>query len=281
MDPTTTFDPAWYRTIPGIIVGTLVIVQILKRLLGGVPLFGRVPTWCYSASVALVLTYVASYLGVLSDADDNLFDRLSTAVVGASMASGFWSWFSQPVDRLEDSTLARKAQEKSGILRAVVILLLTGSMVFSVACGATAAQSARHVAVQVDTTVATSLFAIQDVEKSVYASGLVDAAWHQEFNKRLVPLLESGQKFNRLVRAWNPEQPMPKEVREMIPRFKALLDHVVETLADGATKAKLLDKIAIAQAAILAALNFLPQVPAVQELFIQLVGMSPASLQGA
>lgn len=283
MDPSVAFDPKWYQSIGGIIAATLIIVQILKRLIGGISFFGRWPTWCYSVLVALVLTFAASYAGVLTLADnETLFDKISMAVVGAAMASGFWSWFSQPADRLEYSTLARKSKESgtgSG-LRAIVVCLLTGSMALGSACATGAEQSARHTAVQVDTTVATSLFALQDVEKAVYGAGLVAQPWHQEFNKRLVPLLESGLKFNRLIRAWDPAQPMPKEIRELIPQFKTLLDHVVGTLTNGEAKAKLLDKIAIAQAAILAALNFLPQVPDVTEIINQL-RHDVAALQGA
>lgn len=249
MEPSA-IDPQFYKSVPGIVAATLIIVQILKRAIGRVDGLKSVPTWCYSALVALVLTFAASYYGVLTVADDeSVFDKILMAVGMAAVASGFWSWLSEPTDPIKNSTLARK---RSGIL---LVLLAAGTLT---ACGAASSENARHTAVVVDTTVAESLFAIQDIERAVFNAGTVDAAWHREFNKRLLPLLEAGQKFNRLVRAWDPSQPMPKEIRAMIPQFKTLLDHVVSTLAAGDAKSRLLEKIAIAQAAVLAALNFLP-----------------------
>jgi hypothetical protein len=259
----STFDPQFYKSVPGIVAATLIFVQIIKRALGNVSGLKNVPTWCYSALVALVLTFAASYYGVLTLGDDEtVFDKVILAVGLAAVASGFWSWLSEPTDPLKESTLARKS---SGLL--VLALLVP----FTVGCGATTQANARHTAVVIDTGVAEAIFAVQDVEKAVYAAGVVDAAWHKEFNVRLVPLLETGQRFNRLIRAWDPSQPMPKEIRELVPQFKTMLDHVVNSvIKDDGAKSRLLEKIAIAQAAVLAALSFLPQTPEVLEIITSL-----------
>jgi hypothetical protein len=256
---TSVIDLQWYKTIPGIVIGTMFIVNVLKRMIGNVTALERIPTWAYSIAIACVLTYVASYFGVLMDSDDSIIDRLMTAALSAASASGFFTWYHNPKDAIGDSEPAVKASRFSASRKASAVLLAVALAGVS-ACGAGAQQSARHRAVVADTAVAESIFAIQDIEETLHVAGVIDAAQHREFNKRLLPLLETGQKFNRAIRAWDPSQPMPVEVRNMIPQFKVLLDHVVSSLTkDDAARSRILEKIAIAQAAVLAALSFLPQ----------------------
>lgn len=246
-------DPGtWYRSIAGIVAATLIAVQVLKKALGRVPVAKEVPTWIYAVLVASLATYASSYFGVLDAGEDTLLASISKAVVGAAVASGFWSWFSEPGDKLKESTLAQG--------RGTVVALLVAVGLTTMACGPTAQQNARQRAVQVDTAVAEALFAVQDAENAIYQSGLITQPEHQRFNQVLLPVLETGLRFNRTIRAWNPDDPMPKEVREMIPQIRKLLDHAITTLVkDDVARGRLVEKIAIAQAAVLAALSFLPQ----------------------
>jgi len=95
----------WYGSVAGIVVATVLLVEILKRTLGNQPWFGRVPTWLYAIVVSAVLTATARY-GLHTLAGDWL-PLFNQAVLSAAVASGFKEWISNGTKPLSASTAAR------------------------------------------------------------------------------------------------------------------------------------------------------------------------------
>lgn len=138
-------DAQWYGSIAGIVAGTLIIVEVLKRAIGNVAVLKGVPTWIYAVVVAVALTYASRAAGYLADQGSTL-DVLMSALMLAASASGFWTWLRQPNDPIKDSEPARNAD----IFRGIPIVLLAVALAGAVSCGAnlapvlTASESMQH-----------------------------------------------------------------------------------------------------------------------------------------
>lgn len=140
-------ETQWYASIAGIVAGTLILVEVLKRAIGNVSVLKSVPTWVYSVAVAVGLTYTSRALGYLAEQGSTL-DVLMSAVMLAASASGFWTWLRQPVDQIKNSEPAERARGYFPVVLLAVVL--TGSACTSRNIGPelVAAQDGVHDAMQ-------------------------------------------------------------------------------------------------------------------------------------
>lgn len=98
-------DLNWYSSVTGIVVAVIVIVEILKRFLGNIPWFGKVPTWVYAVLLSIALTMICHlWLKTLPGSD---LELLTQAVVMAAIASGFKEWLANVNKPMSASTAAR------------------------------------------------------------------------------------------------------------------------------------------------------------------------------
>ena len=129
-------DAQWYGSIAGIVAGTLIIVEVLKRAIGNIAVLKGVPTWIYSVIVAVSLTYASRAAGYLSDQGSTL-DVLMSALMLAASASGFWTWLRQPTDPIQDSDALTQRQAR----RMLPVVLLAVALSGTLACGGNLAPS--------------------------------------------------------------------------------------------------------------------------------------------
>jgi hypothetical protein len=95
----------WYSSIAGIVALTIILVEIAKRSLGGVPWLSHVPTWLYAVLISAGLTAITHvWLGTLHGTDLDLF---SQAIGSAAIASGIKEWVGNINKPLSASTAAR------------------------------------------------------------------------------------------------------------------------------------------------------------------------------
>lgn len=77
----------------------------------------------------------------------------------------------------------------------------------------------RHNYTVASTSVASSLFAVQDAEEVAFRAGKLTPAQHMTFNQTMLAALMVGREFNAAVMAWKPGETPPQQ----LPRLKALL----------------------------------------------------------
>jgi len=80
-------------------------------------------------------------------------------------------------------------------------------------------QNPRHNYAVASTTVATSLFAIQDAEEAAYRAARLTPAQHMVFNQTMLAALKVGREFNTAVLAWKPGETPPQQ----LPRLRELM----------------------------------------------------------
>lgn len=87
-------------SISGVILVTLGITEILKRLFSKNEGFGKIPVFAYSIAIAILLATVANKFLKTPDGTPVLAgDYLIVvwkAIIGAASASGFYSWLNNP-----------------------------------------------------------------------------------------------------------------------------------------------------------------------------------------
>lgn len=153
----------------------------------------------------------------------------------------------------------------SSTLRSITIFALIGITAFTVACGLKG--SARHSAVIADSTVYSSLAALQDAESAMYTqctAASVPAALarpcasvvknHKDFNAKLVPALKTGQRLNRVIRNWPADKPAPAELPALAEEVRVLVQSVADNFEDSEMKSSLLSKAAAVSNAVIALL---------------------------
>lgn len=182
-------DTQWYGSIAGIIGGTLIIVEVLKRALGNVAIVKAVPTWVYSVVVAVILTYASRAAGLLTDQGSTL-DILMTAIMLAGSASGFWTWLRSPGDQIKDSAPATNQRFD----RTLPVILLAVALSGAVGCGKNLAPEL----VAAEDAVHDALADAQDGIDRACAPKLTPAVC-QQVNAALVPALKAGAQFNRVI----------------------------------------------------------------------------------
>lgn len=149
--------------------------------------------------------------------------------------------------------------KKFGILWVLFVLILSAP-----ACS----NSTRHVAVVVDTGLYEVLADTHAIEQqalcglpSCATSSKVEAlpgwtkAKSQQFNKDLLPAVEAGRQFNRLLATWKPGDPLPRQVVDTVNGLASALTAITTDFPDGSTKTQILGDIAKAQSIIINAFS--------------------------
>lgn len=134
--------------------------------------------------------------------------------------------------------------------------------IFAVGCA-----HPRHTAVTIDAGLYTVLNAVHEGEQRALCGqpscagvvarvtdGWTDAK-SQNFNKQLLPAVESGREFNTVLATWNQNQPVPARVHDLITGLTASLATVTSDFPDGTTKTAILANLAKAQSIALTALD--------------------------
>lgn len=92
----TTLEALSLGSITGIVIATMFIVEILKRLFTNVTFFQKIPVFIYAVAVSCLLTFIACRILKTKDGfpilDMDLGPALWASVIQAAAASGFYSW---------------------------------------------------------------------------------------------------------------------------------------------------------------------------------------------
>jgi len=90
-------------TVSGVVLCTMVIVQVVKKAGASVMIVERTPVWVIAVVVACGLTALAS--AVLGTLPGELIGLLWQAALAAGSASGFFTWLKEPSDSPGNSTV--------------------------------------------------------------------------------------------------------------------------------------------------------------------------------
>lgn len=125
-------------SLPAIISAAIFLTYLAKRSLAGVPVASRIPVWVYTATIAGVLTFIASRVtGTLEGATGYL---VLDGIINGALASGIREWITT-IDRpLSESGTAREAildRESGGLRSWFLPLLLAGALATSACAGLT------------------------------------------------------------------------------------------------------------------------------------------------
>jgi hypothetical protein len=195
--------------------------------------------------LAGILTYLQHQTRIDTWGYDQWMSALGMAVTGLML-------------KLQTSSLPSKEDVAKLGGRALMVLALLGS-ISATGCSLLTG-NARHTGVVVETGIAKSLFAVQDLakESAVSFPDVMTPERFKEFNKAFVPVLELGLQVNRTVRTWPVGQPAPVELSSLVTQLKTLSDTALKTLPPGDVKTKLSAAVKIALDAALAVFNSLP-----------------------
>ena len=80
-DPGLSATAEYFGSIGGIVVVTLVLVNVIKKAFGGVAALKSIPVWVYAVVVSIGLTAFARY--GLNTLEGNVFDLILQAVIAA------------------------------------------------------------------------------------------------------------------------------------------------------------------------------------------------------
>ncbi len=142
-------------------------------------------------------------------------------------------------------------------------LLLTLALLLS-ACA-----HPRHVAVLADTALYETISDLHTTEQTLLCgqpscAGVLERVtptWtddkSKEFNRRLLPAVAGGREFNAVLASWQPGQPMPTLLHQLVGSLGTALTTVAASFPEGTTKTQILADIAKAQAIVLSALDLL------------------------
>jgi hypothetical protein len=124
-------------------------------------------------------------------------------------------------------------------------------LLLPVGMGCANREATRTTLVTVDSTIYNALAGYQDLQDSLHRAGQIPDEQYRQLNAALIPALRTGQTFNRVVRAWDVSQPMPKELRELAPQLVDLAATLTNALPDGDIKSQLQNRLLLVQAAVL------------------------------
>jgi hypothetical protein len=117
-----------FASIGGIVIATMVIVQILKRAIGTTSTAaGAVPTWIYAVIVATGLTLLARFgLGTLAG---DWWTLVVQAICNAAIAGGFYSWMQTGSAGIEQSGAAMKPTSQDWRLNSLLCVLCASAVI--------------------------------------------------------------------------------------------------------------------------------------------------------
>jgi hypothetical protein len=122
-------------SISGIVITTMFLIEILKRVLGNVNGFSKIPAFIYAIVISGILAFVANRLLHNPDGSPYLEGEplkiIWAAILAALGSSGFYTWIHQPA-QLEDTD--KLGSKSVGNTPPSVLLLPLLGMLFLVGC---------------------------------------------------------------------------------------------------------------------------------------------------
>jgi hypothetical protein len=97
-----------------------------------------------------------------------------------------------------------------------------------------------------------SVKAISDTEVVLSRAGLLTPAQSLRINESLLPAAKLGLEGTQALRAWKPGQPLPPQIPRLVDELRDISEVIIEAVAKPEARAALLERVAIAQQAILA-----------------------------
>ena len=144
-----------------------------------------------------------------------------------------------------------KKDAPTGIGAGVLVLLIGASLaVPSVGCSA----KSKTTLVKADYALYQAVKAISDTEIVLARAGMLTPAQSLRINEALLPAAKLGLEATQALRAWQPGQPLPPQLPRLVRELGDISKIVVETAAKPEARAGLLEKIALAQQAVLVVL---------------------------
>ena len=119
----------------------------------------------------------------------------------------------------------------------------------------------KHTAVVLDSTLYEILNDTFVTEQALLKAGTTswDLTKSQAFNKKLLPAVDAGRQFNVILSNWKTGDPIPVQLSNAITGITDALKQISTDFPDGTMKAHILSDLAIAESAILTALNLILQ----------------------
>jgi hypothetical protein len=130
--------------------------------------------------------------------------------------------------------------------RACLLWLLLPGLVLG-GCG----PKTKPTLVKADAAVYQACKAISDTEIILSKAGLLTPAQSLKLNERLLPVARLGLEFTQALKAWQPGQPLPAQLPKLVKELGDAAALIVELVAKPEARAPLLEKIALAQQAVL------------------------------
>lgn len=157
-------------------------------------------------------------------------------VIGVSGKLGL-SWLdkSQPGDSVKPA-------------RFLGLLLVMALIVPGIGCSA----KTKTGLVKADYTLYQAVKAISDTEIVLSRAGMLTPAQSLRINEALLPAAKLGLEATQSLRAWQPGQPLPPQIPRLVRELGDISKVIVDTAAEPEARAGLLEKVALAQQAILA-----------------------------
>lgn len=196
------------------------------------------PIWLEILGVVLrwALSSLSGYLVAHHILTADQQDRFTNAIVEhallwapgcLALAWGLWSRYKGRVKFLTALTVNSEEQVKEKIANGMgasvktsalmLALLIVGASVS--ACGA----KQYHTAVVANTSIAQSIFALQDAEIAAHNAKLVTDAKHAEYKKQILKLLQAGDGLTVALQHWKAGEPTPANVGQAISDVAELL----------------------------------------------------------
>jgi hypothetical protein len=97
-----------------------------------------------------------------------------------------------------------------------------------------------------------SVKAISDTEIVLSRAGALTPAQSLRINEALLPAAKLGMEATQALRAWQPGQPLPPQIPRLVKELGDVSRVIVEIVAQPEARAGLLEKVGLAQQAILA-----------------------------
>jgi hypothetical protein len=134
--------------------------------------------------------------------------------------------------------------------RLLMIVVAIGLALPLAACSA----KSKTTLVKADYTLYQSVKAISDTEIVLSRAGMLTPAQSLRINEALLPAAKLGLEATQALRAWQPGQPLPPQLPRLVRELGDISRIIVETAAKPEARAGLLEKVALAQQAVLVVL---------------------------
>jgi hypothetical protein len=140
----------------------------------------------------------------------------------------------------DEGTVVRPSRFTSVLLLLVVPWVMLG-------CGPTTKPSL----VKTDYALYQAVQALSDTEIALSRAGLLTPAQSLRINEALLPAAKLGLAGTQALRAWRPGQPLPPQIPSLVQALGEVSRVVIEAVSAPGARAPLLEKLALAQQAIL------------------------------